>query len=104
MSGPESGSSSRAGPGMSWLAARLRDRVAAGTGSLFSHGAYPLAGTLTCRGDPGLFGPGSMTWPVVGDAAVFVCGIRRCWFRRPIPRSPRAWPSTHATAKTRSAA
>jgi uncharacterized protein (DUF2236 family) len=54
-------------------AARLRARVAASTGGLFAHGAYPLAGTL---GDPGLFGPGSMTWPVAGDAAVFVGGIR----------------------------
>jgi uncharacterized protein (DUF2236 family) len=76
MSGRESGSFSRAGPGLSWLAARLRDSVAAGTGSLFSHGAYPLAGTLAYQGDPGLFGPSSMTWPVVGDAAVFVGGIR----------------------------
>jgi uncharacterized protein (DUF2236 family) len=55
---------------------RLRDRVAAGTGALFSHGRYPLAGTLAYPGDPGLFGPGSMTWPVAGDAAVFVGGIR----------------------------
>jgi len=61
---------------MPGLSARLRDRVAAGTGSLFSHGDYPLAGTLAYRGDPGLFGPGSMTWPVVGDVAVFVGGIR----------------------------
>jgi uncharacterized protein (DUF2236 family) len=61
---------------MSWLAGWLRGRVAAGTSGLFSHGAYPLAETLTYRGDPGLFGPDSMTWPVVGDAAVFVGGIR----------------------------
>jgi len=58
------------------LAGLVRDRVAAGTASLFSHGAYPLARTLDYPGDPGLFGPGSMTWPVVGDTAVFVGGIR----------------------------
>jgi uncharacterized protein (DUF2236 family) len=53
-----------------------RDRVVATTRSLFSHGPYPLSGTLAYRGDPGLFGPGSMTWPVVGDTSVFVGGIR----------------------------
>jgi uncharacterized protein (DUF2236 family) len=48
----------------------------AGAASLFAHGAYPLARTLDYLGDPGLFGPGSMTWPVVGDTGVFVGGIR----------------------------
>lgn len=57
-------------------ASLIRDRVAAGTASLFSHGAHPLARTLGYPGDPGLFGPGSMTWPVAGDTAVFVGGIR----------------------------
>jgi uncharacterized protein (DUF2236 family) len=58
------------------LAELIRDRAAAGTASLFSHGAHPLARTLDYPGDPGLFGPGSMTWPVAGDTAVFVGGIR----------------------------
>ena len=58
------------------LAGLIRDWAAAGTGSLFSHGAHPLARTLNYPGDPGLFGPGSMTWPVAGDTAVFVGGIR----------------------------
>ena len=58
------------------LAGLIRDRAAAGTASLFSHGAHPLARTLDYPGDPGLFGPGSMTWPVAGDTAVFVGGIR----------------------------
>lgn len=58
------------------LTASVRDRVSARAGSLFSHGDYPLAQTLAYRPDPGLFGPGSMTWPVLGDAAVFVGGIR----------------------------
>jgi uncharacterized protein (DUF2236 family) len=66
----------RGGPRIGAIAVQVRERVAAGTGSLFAHGAYPLAGTLDYPGDPGLFGPGSMTWPVVGDAAVFVGGIR----------------------------
>ena len=58
------------------LAGLIRDRAAAGTASLFSHGAHPLARTLNYPGDPGLFGPGSMTWPVAGDTAVFVGGVR----------------------------
>jgi uncharacterized protein (DUF2236 family) len=49
--------------------------VGAATG-LFSHGPYPLAHTLSYQGDPGLFGPGSATWTVVGDTSVFVGGIR----------------------------
>ena len=59
-----------------WLTGLIRDRAAAGTARLFSHGAHPLARTLDHPGDPGLFGPGSMTWPVAGDTAVFVGGIR----------------------------
>jgi uncharacterized protein (DUF2236 family) len=58
------------------LADLIRDRAVAGTASLFSHGAYPLARTLDYPGDPGLFGPESMTWAVAGDTAVFVGGIR----------------------------
>jgi uncharacterized protein (DUF2236 family) len=58
------------------LADLIRDRAVAGTAGLFSHGAHPLARTLDYSGDPGLFGPGSMTWPVAGDTAVFVGGIR----------------------------
>jgi uncharacterized protein (DUF2236 family) len=54
----------------------LRARISRSVGDLFSHGEYPLAGTLRYPGDRGLFGPDSMTWPVVGDAAVFVGGIR----------------------------
>lgn len=53
-----------------------RNRVVARTTSLFEHAPYPLADTLEHRGDPGLFGPDSMTWPIIGDAAAFVGGIR----------------------------
>jgi uncharacterized protein (DUF2236 family) len=53
-----------------------RDRVVNATRGLFSHGPYPLADTLSYPGDPGLFGPDSMSWRVVGDTAVFVGGIR----------------------------
>lgn len=43
---------------------------------LFSHGPTPLANTLDYPGDPGLLGPDSVSWRVLGDASVFVGGIR----------------------------
>lgn len=43
---------------------------------LFSHGPVPLANTLDFTGDPGLLGPDSVSWRVLGDASVFVGGIR----------------------------
>ena len=46
------------------------------TVSLFSHAPYPLANTLDYAGDPGLCGPDSVTWPVIGDASAFIGGIR----------------------------
>ncbi len=53
-----------------------KNRVVARTTSLFDHAPYPLTDTLDFEGDPGLFGPHSMTWPIIGDAAAFVGGIR----------------------------
>ena len=54
----------------------VKDRVVAATRGLFAHGPPPLTDTLAYPGDPGLFGPGSVTWSVIGDAAVFIGGIR----------------------------
>ena len=54
----------------------LRSRIVGATTDLFAHAPYPLDRTGQYRGDPGLFGPDSMTWPVIGDAAAFVGGIR----------------------------
>lgn len=54
----------------------LRARVADSTAGLFAHAAYPLEHSLRYEGDPGLFGPGSATWEVMGDVASFVGGIR----------------------------
>lgn len=53
-----------------------RRRIVANTTGLFAHAEDPLANTLDHRGDPGLFGPGSVTWEVMGDPATFVGGIR----------------------------
>jgi uncharacterized protein (DUF2236 family) len=55
---------------------RLKDRVVASTTSLFSHGRQPLEHTLDHLGDPGLLGPDSVSWRVIGDASAFVGGIR----------------------------
>ena len=54
----------------------LKDRVVAATSSLFSHGPRPLEHTLDHAPDPGLLGPESVSWRVIGDAAAFVGGIR----------------------------
>ena len=58
------------------MLARIKDQVVATTSSLFSHGRRPLQKTLDFRGDPGLLGPDSVSWRVVGDVAAFVGGIR----------------------------
>lgn len=55
---------------------RFRRRVVVSTTGLFAHAEDPLANTLDHSGDPGLFGPGSVTWRVMGDPASFVGGIR----------------------------
>ena len=55
---------------------RYRRRVVASTTGLFAHAPYPLANTLEHRGDPGLCGPDSVSWPVIGDVAAFFGGMR----------------------------
>jgi uncharacterized protein (DUF2236 family) len=54
----------------------LRRRVVREAEELFSHADDPLADTLLHAGDPGLFGPGSITWELMGDASTFIGGIR----------------------------
>ncbi|MDG2111298.1 MAG: oxygenase MpaB family protein [Actinomycetota bacterium] len=55
---------------------KLKARVVGSTTALFSHGPQPLANTLSYRGDPGLLGPDSVSWEVIGDVTAFVGGIR----------------------------
>ena len=55
---------------------RIRHRVATATSDLFSHVPFPLRDTLDYAPDPGLFGPDSVTWPVMADVATFVGGLR----------------------------
>lgn len=54
----------------------LKDKVVGSTTALFSHGPRALEHTFDHPGDPGLLGPDSVSWRVVGDAAAFVGGIR----------------------------
>jgi uncharacterized protein (DUF2236 family) len=61
---------------MNTVIGSLKDKVVASTTSLFSHGPTALEHTLDHRGDPGLLGPDSVSWRVIGDAAAFVGGIR----------------------------
>lgn len=44
--------------------------------SMFEHAPYPLERTLDFEGDPGLLGPGAMSWRLIADPAAFVGGIR----------------------------
>ncbi len=54
----------------------VRSRVATAALAPFGHAPYPLANSLEYDGDPGLIGPGSVSWMVIGDSAAFVGGIR----------------------------
>ena len=54
----------------------VRSRIISSATSPFRHAPYPLAHSLAYGGDPGLFGPGTVSWRVIGDVASFVGGIR----------------------------
>jgi uncharacterized protein (DUF2236 family) len=54
----------------------VRQRVIGTTNDLFSKEPFPLDTSGQYAGDPGLFGPASVSWSVLGDASVFVGGIR----------------------------
>ena len=54
----------------------VQDAVVGTLTGLFSHGPTPLENTLDYAGDPGLLGPDSVSWRVLGDASVFIGGIR----------------------------
>jgi len=58
------------------LGRKVQDQVVATLTGLFSHGPTPLEHTLDHLGDPGLLGPDSVSWKVLGDASVFIGGIR----------------------------
>tara|TARA_B110000438_G_scaffold297417_1_gene343772 strand:- start:425 stop:1351 length:927 start_codon:yes stop_codon:yes gene_type:complete len=43
---------------------------------LFSHAPDPLENTFDYPNDPGIFGPDSTTWKIMGDVSSFIGGIR----------------------------
>lgn len=55
-----------------WAKRRVVDSVS----GMFAHADMPLSHTGDFPGDPGLCGPGSVSWRVIGDVSVFVGGIR----------------------------
>lgn len=54
----------------------IQDRILASARQPFSYSEPPLQHTLDYHGDPGICGPDSATWPIIGDASAFVGGIR----------------------------
>ena len=56
--------------------ASFRQRAAASTAALFGRVDHPLRRTLEYPGDPGVCGPDSASWPLIGDASALVGGIR----------------------------
>lgn len=55
---------------------RLRRTIVSRTVGLFAHADDPMANTMDYPGDPGLFGPDSISWEVMGDVSGFIGGIR----------------------------
>lgn len=63
-------------PSVNDLSRKVQDTVVSTMTGLFAHGPTPLEHTLDYMGDPGLLGPDSVSWRVIGDSAVFLGGIR----------------------------
>lgn len=55
---------------------QLRNRIANAAAGPFRHVEYPLRNSFDYMGDPGLHGPGSVSWRVIGDIATLIGGIR----------------------------
>lgn len=53
-----------------------KNRVINSVSGMFAHAEMPLRHTRDFPGDPGLCGPGSVSWRVIGDVSVFIGGIR----------------------------
>jgi uncharacterized protein (DUF2236 family) len=58
------------------IGAGVQERVGGSVRGLFSAVGDPLEDTMSYPGDPGLFGPESMSWEVISDVSAFVGGIR----------------------------
>ena len=54
----------------------VKARISDSVSGLFAHGETPLSDTSRYVGDPGLCGPGSVSWKIIGDISAFLGGIR----------------------------
>jgi len=54
----------------------IRNMIAGAASRPFRHVDYPMAKSFDFLGDPGLHGPGSASWQVIGDVSSLVGGIR----------------------------
>ncbi len=54
----------------------VKTRISDSVAGLFAHGETPLRKTARFVGDPGLCGPGSVSWRIIGDISAFLGGIR----------------------------
>ena len=54
----------------------IKKRLKSAVLSIFDKGNNPMVNTLQYKGDPGLFGPKSVTWKIISDVSGFIAGIR----------------------------
>jgi uncharacterized protein (DUF2236 family) len=54
----------------------IRNMIGGAASRPFRHVEYPMAKSFEYMGDPGLYGPGSTSWQVIGDVSSLVGGIR----------------------------
>jgi uncharacterized protein (DUF2236 family) len=54
----------------------VRNMISGAASRPFRHVEYPMARSFEYMGDPGLHGPGSASWQVIGDVSSLVGGIR----------------------------
>ena len=55
---------------------KIKNKFRAAVLSIFDKGNDPMKNTLNYKGDPGLFGPDSVTWRIISDVASFIAGMR----------------------------
>jgi uncharacterized protein (DUF2236 family) len=72
---------------VTWPVDAVRGAVRHGLGSLFSSARFPQEQYTDPPGDPGLFGPDSVTWKVHADVSMFVGGITALMVQTLHPRA-----------------
>ena len=54
----------------------IKNRLRLAVLSIFSKGNDPMQHTMQYLGDPGLYGPDSVTWRIISDVSGFMAGLR----------------------------